>query len=219
MRCSLPLLLLALGACTTQTMERDAMGLWKDESAPAADRARAREPAPEREPEPEAPRGRVVSIPAEAIAGHTEFVNRASTIFGDAVEINMSREPWLALAGFTVSPDAVSRTNQEDEGRGVLTITLERIRGAAVTRDSVPTVRFGDGLRVVGVDRVVLRFWAQKSVEKPHWFHAVGAGRSAFYTVESQPPREWRGKSVDVRSEIHDVAGEYRFDWSAEAKP
>jgi hypothetical protein len=83
----------------------------------------------------------------------------------------------------------------------------------------VPTVRFGDGMRIVGVDRIVLRFWAQQSAERPIWFHAAGAGKSAFFKVEVAPPQEWRGRSVDVRSEIHNVAGAYRFDWSAEAKP
>jgi hypothetical protein len=66
---------------------------------------------------------------------------------------------------------------------------------------------------------VTLRFWTKPSVERPMWFHAVGAGQSAFFKVETDAPQEWRGKSVDVRSEIHLVGEEYRFDSSAEAKP
>lgn len=211
------LALLALGACTTQTMERDAMGIYKSDDAPAAERRR--EAAPEPEAQPEAPRGTVITIPADAANAQTQFINRPSTIFADAVEVDLSREPYLALASFTIARDAVSRQDREDPDRGVLSITLERVAGSAVTKDSVPTVRLGDGLRIVGVDRIVLRFWSQQSAERPVWFHAAGAGRSALFNVEGEPPQAWRGKSIDVRSEIHKVGGAYRFDWAAEAKP
>lgn len=217
MRSSFTVALLFLGACTSETMERDAMGIYKSDADSAASRTRDQEPEPEQPRE--APRGTVVSIPADVAGAQGEFINRPSTIFADAVEVDLSREPWLALSSFSLARDAVTRVDNEDRERGVLTITLERVAGTAVMKDSVPTVRFGDGMRIVGVDRIVLRFWAQQSAERPVWFHAAGAGKSAFYTVEGEPPQAWRGRSVDVRSEIHKVGGTYRFDSSAEAKP
>jgi hypothetical protein len=216
MRVWLAVPLLALGACTSETMERDAMGIYKSDDSSSS---RRRDAEPQPEAPPEAPRGTVITIPAEAHNAQAEFIDRPSTIFADAVEVDLSREPYLALASFTIARDAVSRQDREEPDRGVLSITLERVAGSAVTKDSVPTVRFGDGLRIVGVDRIVLRFWSQQSAERPVWFHAAGAGKSAFFNVDGQPPQAWRGKSIDVRSEIHKVGSTYRFDSSAEAKP
>jgi hypothetical protein len=212
--------LIALCACQSQTMERDQMGVWKTRDQIRSDEAR-REAARDQEASQReaAKAAKVITIPAEVAKAHADFIARKSTIFADAVEIDLTREPWFGQATFAVSRDAVIRRDEEDAARGILTITLQRIPNVAPTMESVPTVHFGDGLRVVGVDRVVLRFWSQKSAERPMWFHAVGAGKSAVYKVETDPPQEWRGKSVDVRSEIHLVREEYRFDSSAEAKP
>jgi hypothetical protein len=219
--CLVPLLVLS--ACKSETMERDQMGLWKSRDQLRSESGQAKKTAKgEPEPEPEQaapPKGRVVTIPPEAAAAQADFSNRPSTIFSDVVEIDLSRAGWLALASFSVSRDAVIRRDEEDAERGILTITLQRVPNVAATKDSIPTVRFGDGLRVVGIDRVVLRFWSQPSVERPMWFHAVGAGKRAVYSIDGEPPREWRGRAVDVRAELHLVAETYKFDFSAEAKP
>jgi hypothetical protein len=198
-------------------MERDSMGLWKNSESKEETRRREAEAPPEERREPRA--GTVVSIPADVAAEMSQFSNQKSSIFGDSVEVDLSRNGWLALASFAISPDRVVRTDQQDAQAGVLTVTLQRVPGGAVTMESVPQVRFGDGLRVVGVERVVLRFSTQQSAERPFWFHAVGSGQKAFYAIETDSPREWRGRSVEVRSEVRRVDGAYRFDWSAEAKP
>jgi hypothetical protein len=132
--------------------------------------------------------------------------------------MDLSRNGWLARASFAIAKDAVVRRDEEDPQRGLLTITLQRLPDVPATGDSVPTVRFGDGLRVVGVDRVVLRFWTQQSVERPHWMKATAAGRAVF-AVEGDAGQEWRGSRVEIRSELHKVGGAYRFDSAAEAKP
>lgn len=203
---------LALAACHTETMERDAMGLYKPGDTPGEP---ASAPAEPQEPR----RGTVVTIPADVVQAHADFVNRSSTIFADSVEVDLSRNGWLALASFAVAPDAVIRRDVEDRERGVLTITLQRVPEVAVTKESIPTVRFGDGMRVAGIDRVVLRFWTQQSADRPQWFHAAGRGEVALYSVESAPPKEWRGKRVDVRAEIQRAGASYRFVSNAEAQP
>jgi hypothetical protein len=205
--------LLMLAACTTESHERGLMGTWnkEDSSAPP--------PAPSKSTSSEPPKGKVVEIPRDVAAQMGDFVNRWSTIYADAVEIDLSRDGWLALATFAIAPDAIDRQDTEDADQGLLTISLSRRRDVPATKDSVPTVRFGDGLRVVGVDRILLRFSSKKSVERPFWFHAVGAGKTAIYRIDSEPPQEWRGKSVDVRNDVRLVNGAWRFDWSAEAKP
>lgn len=206
--------LLALAACQTETMERDSMGLWKQGDSASSSGSTRTQDAPKEEP-----RGTVVTIPADVVAQQTDFVNRRSTIFGDAVEVDLSRNGWLALATFAVSKDAVTRRDQEDAARGVLTITFERNTEVAATPDSIPTVRFGDGMRVVGIDRVVLRFWTQQSADRPQWFHAVAAGKTAVFSVESEPPQEWRGTRVDVQAQTVKSGGAYRFVSDAGAKP
>ena len=205
---------LALAACQTQTMERDAMGLWKPGDA-AGDPPSAPAESGSKEPL----RGTVVTIPADVVQAHAEFVNRSSTIFADTVEVDLSRNGWLALASFSIAPDAVIRRDVEDRERGVLTITLQRVPEVAVTKESIPTVRFGDGMRVAGIDRVVLRFWTQQSADRPQWFHAAGVGKGAVFAVESEPPKEWRGRRVDVRAEIRKAGASYRFVSDAEAQP
>jgi len=215
---------LALCACQTQTMERDQMGLWqshdklKQEDAKKSDAAGKDGGSGNQPGEPPKP-AKVITIPNDVAKAHGDFMARKSTIMADVVEVDLSREPWFGQATFAYSKDAIIRSNDEDSKRGVLTITLQRNPQVAPTMESIPTVRFGDGLRIVGVDRVTLRFWTKPSVERPMWFHAVGAGQSAFFKVETEVPQQWRGKSVDVRSEIHLVGEEYRFDSSAEAKP
>ena len=208
---------LALAGCTTETLERDQMGLYRSPSEIA--RSTSAQSEPEAEKPREEPKGRVVTIPPEAAAKSKDFSDRKSTIFSDVVEVDLSREGWLALASFSISRDAVMRRDEEDPRRGVVTITLQRLPNVAAMQDSVPTVRFGDGLRVVGVDRVVLRFWTQPSVERPVWFHAIAAGKSALYAIETEPRQEWKGRSVEVRSELHRVGDTYRFDWSAQGRP
>ena len=208
---------LVVGGCKTQTMERDQMGMWT-----SGDSTREAPPAKTQSDENAVARGTVVTIPAGVVQQHAEFVNRPSTIFADAVEVDLSRNGWLALASFSVARDAVIRRDEEDHARGVLTITLQRIPEVAATKESIPTVRFGDGMRIVGIDRVVLRFWTQQSADRPQWFHACGAGqaeRSAVFAIESDPPKEWRGRRVDVRSEIRKAGATYEFVASQEAQP
>lgn len=205
---------LAAAGCQSETMERDAMGLWRPAEEP--EEPRAAESVAEQRPEP--PKGTVVSIPGDVVAAETDFVERPATLFGDVVEADLSRNGWLARASFAIAKDAVIRRDEEDPARGVLTITLQRIPDVPATKDSVPTVRFGGGLRIVGVDRVVLRFWTKQSAERPHWMNAVAAGR-AVYAIEGDAPKEWRGSRVELRSEIHKAAGGYRFDSSAESTP
>jgi len=203
---------LALAACQTQTMERDQMGLWKQgDSAPSNAPAQP-DDAPDKSP------GTVITIPADVVQAHAEFVNRPSTIFAESVEIDLSANGWLALASFSVSPDAVIRRDEEDTSRGVVQITLRRIPDIALTADAVPTVRFGDGMRVAAVDSIVLRFWKQQSVDRPQWFHAAGRGKAVF-VVESEPRREWRGSTVDVRAEIRKTGATYQFVSDQGAKP
>lgn len=215
---------LALGACQTQTMERDQMGTWKTSDQIRQQQAPKRDEAAKSDDPgtaaPERPKTtKVITIPADVAKAQNDFVSRKSTIFADVVEMDLSRNGWFAQATFAVSRDAVIRRDDEDAQRGVLTITLQRVPGVAATMESVPTVHFGEGMRIVGVDRVTLRFWTKPSAERPIWFHAVGAGKTAFFKVETDPPQEHRGKTVDVTSEIHLVGEEYRFDSSAEAKP
>jgi hypothetical protein len=205
---------LALAACQTQTMERDSMGLWKQGEG-------AQSPPPAR-PEPaqdEPLRGTVVSIPGEVAQAQTDFVNRPSTIFADVVEVDMSRDGWFALVSIAISPDAVTRREEDDNAKGIKTITLQRVKGVPATQESIPTVRFGDGLRVVGVDCIVLRFWTRPSADRPQWFHAAGRGQVALYAVEADPRQEWRGRTVDVRAEITKAGASYRFVSDAGAKP
>lgn len=213
------LLALALASCQTQTMERNATGMWTGTETKEEERKREREP--EKPPEP--PKGTIVTIPPDVNAAFENYVNRPATILADAVEMDFSRNQWLALMSLAVAPDAVSRTDNQDPTRGVLTITLMRKPGVAATLDSVPTVRFGSGLRITGIDRVVLRFWTQQSVERPIWSNGMGAGKKAIYQIEpatpGAPPQEWRGTFVRVTSEIHKVDGEYRFDSAVETKP
>lgn len=204
---------LSLAACQTQTMQRDSMGLWKqggsgESSAPARD-----------EGAPSEPRGTVVSIPGDVAQAQADFVNRASTIFADVVEVDMSRDGWFALVSMAISPDAVVRRDEEDKTNGVKTITLQRKPEVPPTQESIPTVRFGDGMRIVGVERVVLRFWTRASADRPQWFHAVGRGQTAVFAVETEPRQEWRGKSVDVRADIVKAGASYRFASDAGAKP
>jgi hypothetical protein len=206
---------LVLAGCTSETMERDQMGLWKSGEKP-----QDASPAPAETEEVR--RGKVVTIPAGVVQQHAEFVNRSSTIFADAVEVDLSRNGWLALASFAVARDAVIRRDIEDRDRGVLTISLERVPEVAATKESIPTVRFGDGMRIAGVDRVVLRFWTQQSADRPQWFHASAAGhaeRSAVFAVESEPPQELRGRRVDVRAEIRKMGPSYEFVSSTESQP
>jgi hypothetical protein len=206
-------LALMLAACSTQTHERGLMGSWdKADSSNNAKAAAAGGQTPE-------PTGTRIEIPQDVVGKMADFANRKSTIFADAVEIDLSREPWLALSSIATSTDAVERTSREDAATGMTTLTLARMAGVPATKESVPTVRFGDGLRIVGVDRIVLRYSSRRSADRPFWFHAVGAGKRAFYAVETEPPQEWRGSSVDVRSEIRNVNGVWRYDWSSEAKP
>jgi hypothetical protein len=202
---------LALAACSTETHERGLMGTWNKSDSSASKSAPQTERAPEK--------GTVVEIPRDVAAQMGDFTNRWSTIYADSVEIDLSRNGWLALASFAISADAVERQDREDTEQGLLTISLTRRPDVPATKESVPTVRFGDGLRVVGVDRILLRFSARQSADRPFWFHAVGAGKRALYVIESDPPQEWKGKSVDVRNEIRLVDGKWRYDWSAEAKP
>jgi len=215
---------LLLGACQSQTMERDQMGTWKTQDQIRKQQVTKRDSngnatdpdtGPREPPKPV----KIITIPAEVANAHNDFMARKSTIFADVVEMDLSREPWFGQATFAFSRDAVIRRDEPDEQRGILTVTLQRIPNVAATMESVPTVRFGDGLRVVGVDRVTLRFWTKQSPERPMWMHAVGAGKTAFFKVETDPPEQWRGKSVDVRAEIHLVGEEYKFDSAAEAKP
>jgi hypothetical protein len=207
---------LALAACSTETHERGLMGTWNKADSSVDPKKSNADPAGGQAPEPAGTR---IEIPQDVVSKMAEFINRKSTIFADAVEVDLSRDGWLALASMAISADAVQRTDHEDAEKGVTTITLARMPGVPATKESVPTVRFGDGLRIVGVDRIVLRYSARHSAERPFWFHAVGAGKRAFYAVESEPPQEWRGSSVDVRNEIRSVNGVWRYDWSAEAKP
>ncbi len=206
----------ALVACVSETHERGLMGKWQTNDATPRVRD---DPPPARDEPPELPPGTRVEIPADVVAKMADFVDRRSTIFADAVEVDLSREQWMQLTSISVSRDAVRREDYEDSGRGLTMITLTRLPGVPATTDSVPTVHFGDGLRVVGVDQIVLRYSAKQSVDRPVWFHAVGAGKKALYAVESDPAKEWKGKMVDVRSEIFRAGTTYRFDWSADAKP
>lgn len=216
MRTILLLPLLALGACQTETRERNLTGMWTDGSE-ASRRPESRPPEPEKPREP--PKGTVISIPPEVAAQHANFTDRESTIFGDVVEIDASRNGWFSMASMSVAKDAVRRTNVEDAQRGVLTITLERLPQSPPTPDAVPTVRFGNGLRVVGVDRVVLRFWSQQSAERPLWFQARGAGKKAVFQVDGPPEEKRSGRQISVRAEIVRIGDTYRFDTSAEAQP
>jgi hypothetical protein len=210
------LVVLVLGACTTETKERGLMGQWGRTGSSADPGA---ESAPAKDQPAEQPRGTVVDIPAEVADQFREFVNRPSTLYADAVEIDLSRNGWFALSSFAFARDAVDRRDEEDAAKGLLTITLTRKPEVPATKDSVPTVRFGDGLRVVGVDRIVMRFSARQSADRPIWFQAVGAGKRALYAIEKEPPKKWAGTSVVVQSEIRRTGGPYRFDWSAEGKP
>jgi len=204
---------LALAACQTQTMERDAMGLWKQ-----GDSGRASAAPPQEAPKEET-RGTVVTIPADVVQAQAAFVDKPSTLFADAVEVDMSRDGWFALVSIAISPDAVVRRDEQDNASGVNTITLQRIPQVAVTKDSIPTVRFGGGMCIAAVERVVLRFWKKQSADRPQWFHAAGTGQVAVYSVESEPPKEWRGRRVDVRAEIQKAGGSYRFASNTEAQP
>jgi len=215
MRRTMLVLAAALAACSTETHERGLMGQWG-----RGDASRSRDPAPQQEAAPEPPRGTVIEIPGDVAAQMNEFLDRKSTLFADAIEIELSpKEFWLGRSTFAVAPDAVNREDHEDATQGLLTISLSRAPGVPATSDAVPTVRFGDGLRVVGVDRIVLRFASKRSADRPIWMHAVGGGKTALYAVEGDRPQQWRGTTVDVRSEIRRADGTYRFDSSAEAKP
>lgn len=215
---------LALAACQETTMERDQMGLWKSNEQIRREYEAAEKNAQEGgggggQPSGPARPAKVVTISAETAKAQENFIAQKATIFADAVDVDLSRDGWFAHATMSVSRDAVVRRDEEDASRGVLTITLQRIPNTPVTMESIPTVRFGEGLRIVGVDRVTLRFWTKGSTDRPMWFRAMGAGKTALYKVETDAPREWRGKTVDVRAEIHLVGEEYRFDSSADAKP
>jgi hypothetical protein len=217
-----PCLALALlvAGCTTESLERNQMGLYEPVVRGGRE-VKSVEKEPERQPdeEPEPDKGKRVEIPADVAEQFKQFAARKSTLFSDAVDVDMSMEPWLGMATFAISRDAVIRRDEKDDRRGVLTITLQRIPNVAPAMDSVPTVRFGDGLRIVGVDRVVLRFWKKESEERPSWFQALGAGKKAVYAVETDDPKRWEGKSVQVKAELHRAGDTYRFDWFAEGRP
>ena len=200
------------------------MGTWQEREVPAQSPSRdakggASADAADPPAEEVVRKGTVVSIPKETHEALLAFVNRKSTIFADVVEIDLSRNGWFALTTMSVSPEAVTREDHEDAKQHLLTITLERKPDVAVTVETVPTVRLGDGLQVVGIDRVVLRFSAQQDAARPIWCHAVGSGKKALYKVDGEPPQEWRGKSVDVTSEVRRDGATYRHDWNAGAKP
>jgi hypothetical protein len=221
MRMPALLLVAALAACTTETKERDIMGRWKGAGPSMAESShqqqRRREEAPEPPPAREVDPTKEVTVPEEVVAKMGDFMNRRSTIFADAVEVDLSRNGFLANATFAVAADAVERRDVDD--RGVLTITLTRRPDIPATKETVPTVRFGFGLQIVGVDRVTLRFGRMVALDRPLWFHAVGAGKKAFYSVETEPRQEWRGTGVDVRADVLRGPSGYAFSSSAEAKP
>jgi hypothetical protein len=217
MRMLLPLAV-AVTACTSETLERDQMGRWAS-PAPTMAEAQAKRDAPPPPPPPEKPRdpSKEIVVGEETAALMGDFVNRPSTLFADAVDVDLSRNGFLAMATFSISPDAVVRRDSEEGG--ILTIALTRRPEVHASKETVPTVRFGYGLQIVGVDRVTLRFSPMTTPDRPMWIHAVGAGKKAVYSIESKPPQEWRGGRVDLRGEIAKVGGAYRFTWNAEARP
>jgi hypothetical protein len=212
-----------LAACSTEKKERNLTGMW---SAPPQS-AQASPPPTQPEPQQQSSRDlTVISVPESVWKQHTDFLDRRATLFGDTVEVDASRTGWFSSLSISVARDAVDRTDAEDAERGVTTITLARRADAPATKDSVPTVHFGNGLRVVGVDRVVLRFWTKQSAERPFWFQATAAGKKAVYEWEGKdeqgalgPPQRREGSRVVLRSEIRKENETYRFSESAEPSP
>jgi len=154
-----------------------------------------------------------VNLGASATAKLNEFLNGESLLFGDVVEIHMSRKPFLSKTTFSSSPEKVLRTESIDGARGVLTITLQNRTDMKALLSEVPNVRIGNGFEIVGTEKIVLYYWTRQTKERPVHFKAVAHGGKdeAMYKPSMSEPAE-RSSLLEVNAEVRQSGSGYRFD-------
>jgi hypothetical protein len=203
------LALLALGSCASDDRADSYAGSYYDPGAQPVPTARAG-------PGASAASDRV-TIPPAVVAELDGFLAQGATLMGDRVELDVSQVYFLASTGFTVSKDAVERTETRDPARGLTTVRLTATQGYQTVYETMPKVYFGEGgLQVLAVRELVVRYWTGSGVERPIWFRAVASG-NAVLLEDGAPPVRREGDVLQLSASVErDAARGYRFTQALE---
>ena len=168
-----------------------------------------------------APSGKSITLPREALAGLDAFVNRRATLFADVIDVDLTRSPFLAGMSRSVNPETVEVTESHDPQRGVITMVLEARGEQAPSLTTMPIVRFGDGLELIGQDRITLRFWTVQDEAKPIHFNARGVSTrgKAVFGYQDDIANATKGTAVKLTAVVRQRGDTYQFSQSVEETP
>ncbi len=151
---------------------------------------------------------RTVIIDEGTMQELSEFLRRPTTILGDVLEVDVSRKPFLSASAFRRANSGIDGQGVHDFERGLITITIENNSGTRTELSQLPQLQF-ENLLLVGVDRLVIRYWTKQTVETPIRFRATAIG-NARYLVE-EPRRVERGDRLTLSANVVQRGSAYDF--------
>lgn len=162
-------------------------------------------------------------VDPETTAQLEEWVARPRTLIGDVVEADLSAKPFTGWNSISLpretGPDGkpiVERIDATDPKTGILSITLVNRSGYRTTIDTLPTVRIGTGLTLIGTDRVVLRFDGIQPEQRPIWASVVATGKARM--IQTAPERRLAGETIRLATEVVLAGSRYEMKESEAAR-
>ncbi len=157
---------------------------------------------------------KTVVIPKSVVDEMEGFLASPRLLIGEIVEVDLSRNPFLSRSAFSLDESSVERTDAADEARGVVTIVLINVSGVKTLMNTLPQVHF-EGLKLVAIDRLVLRYWTRPRAERPIHLRAVARGKALF----DDDGVLAKGGRIAVDAEVVDRGAGFLFDHGKQVDP